>query len=160
MNEIVVFTHSDCLLKDNGSNHPERKERLEIIIKSIKEISSVDTVIKEAPLANIEVINLEWPDDKKEEKVIDCINKAYSIMIDDTLIKSDFIFYEYSKLGVPMQTFFMLIPTNNLDNGKHVLEVYETFKRDISIDLSDDVVGLQVVSDAENNWIIPLRIRT
>ena len=54
-----------------------------------------------------------------------------------------------------MQTFFMLIPTNNLDNGKHVLGVYETFKRDISIDLSDDVVGLQVVSDAENSWIIP-----
>ena len=61
MKEIVVYTHSDCLLKDNGSNHPERKERLEIIIKSIKEISSVDTVIKEAPLANIEVINLVHP---------------------------------------------------------------------------------------------------
>ena len=53
--------------------------------------------------------------------------------------ESDFIFYEYSKLGVPMQTFFMLIPINNLDNGKHVLGVYETFKRDINIKLSDNL---------------------
>ena len=35
MNEIVIFTHSDCLLKDNGTNHPERKERLETIMNAI-----------------------------------------------------------------------------------------------------------------------------
>ena len=104
---------------------------------------------------NIENINSEWVEEEQEDQVIDCINKAYSIMIDDVFIESDFIFYEYSKLGVPMQTFFMLIPINNLDNGKHVLGVYETFKRNLNIDLSDNVVGLQVVSDAEDSWIIP-----
>ncbi len=104
---------------------------------------------------NIEAINLERVDKEKEEKVIDCVNKAYSIMIDDVSIGSDFIFYEYSKLGVPMQTLFMLIPFNDLDNGKHILQVYETFKREMNLDLSDDVVRLQVASNAEDSWIIP-----
>jgi len=61
MKEIVVYTHSDCLLKDNGPNHPEKKERLEIVVKSIKEINSIDTEIKEAPLANIEDVCLVHP---------------------------------------------------------------------------------------------------
>ena len=26
---MLVYRHNDCLLKDNGSNHPERKERIE-----------------------------------------------------------------------------------------------------------------------------------
>ena len=104
---------------------------------------------------NIENINSEWTDKEQEDQVIDCINKAYSIMIDDVLIESDFIFYEYSKLGVPMQTFFMLIPINNLDNGKHVLGVYETFKRDINIKLSDNMVALEVSSIGEDSYIIP-----
>lgn len=60
MKEILVYSHSDCLLKNNGLNHPERKERLEIILKSIKEIS-LDIDIKEAPLANIKDIFLVHP---------------------------------------------------------------------------------------------------
>jgi acetoin utilization deacetylase AcuC-like enzyme len=59
--EIVVYTHSDCLLKDNGPNHPEKKERLEIVLKSIKEISSIDIDIKEAPLVDIEDVCLVHP---------------------------------------------------------------------------------------------------
>jgi len=43
--EIVVYTHSDCLLKDNGPNHPEKKERLEIVLKSIKEINSMEYIL-------------------------------------------------------------------------------------------------------------------
>ena len=62
MKEIVVYTHSDCLLKDNGPNHPEKKERLEIVLKSIKEISSIDIDIKEAPLVDVEDIYLVHPE--------------------------------------------------------------------------------------------------
>ena len=62
MTEIVVYTHSDCLLKDNGPNHPEKKERLEIVLKSIKEISSIDIDIKEAPLVDVEDIYLVHPE--------------------------------------------------------------------------------------------------
>ena len=39
MEEIIIYTHLDCLLKNNGKNHPEKKERLEVIINSIKEMN-------------------------------------------------------------------------------------------------------------------------
>ena len=61
MEKIIVYTHSDCLAKDNGPNHPERKERLETVLESIKEMDSFDIEIKEAPLAAKETINLIHP---------------------------------------------------------------------------------------------------
>ena len=51
MKKIIVYTHPDCLLKDNGPNHPEKKERLQVILKSIQDISFIDIEIKDAPLA-------------------------------------------------------------------------------------------------------------
>ena len=38
MEKLTVYSHTDCLSKDNGLNHPESKERLESILLSIKEI--------------------------------------------------------------------------------------------------------------------------
>ena len=35
---MLIYTHSDCKLKDNGFNHPERKERLDTVIESVKQI--------------------------------------------------------------------------------------------------------------------------
>ena len=61
MKKIIVYTHSDCLLKDNGPNHPEKKERVQIILKSIQNISSIDIEIKNAPLAVVENIYLVHP---------------------------------------------------------------------------------------------------
>ena len=61
MEKIIVYTHSDCLAKDNGPNHPERKERLETVLKSVVELGSFDIDIKEAPLAAHETINLVHP---------------------------------------------------------------------------------------------------
>ena len=61
MGKIIIYTHSDCLAKDNGPNHPERKERLEIVLESVKELDSLDIVIKEAPLASPDMINLVHP---------------------------------------------------------------------------------------------------
>ena len=40
MNEITLYTHNDCLLKDNGQNHPERKERLSTVLNTIKSIEN------------------------------------------------------------------------------------------------------------------------
>ena len=56
MKKIIVYSHPDCLLKDNGPNHPERKERLQVIIKSIKDIKSIDIDFKKAPIADLEKI--------------------------------------------------------------------------------------------------------
>ena len=61
MEKIIVYTHSDCLAKDNGPNHPERKERLETVLESVKELDSLDIDIKEAPLAESETISLVHP---------------------------------------------------------------------------------------------------
>ena len=58
---MIVFTHNDCLLKDNGEGHPERKHRLSTIINSIKEIQKYKINFKEAPLADLETIALVHP---------------------------------------------------------------------------------------------------
>ena len=61
MEKLTVYSHSDCLSKDNGLNHPERKERLESILSSIEEIDELLIEIKEAPLADFDDINLVHP---------------------------------------------------------------------------------------------------
>jgi len=61
MEEIIIYTHPDCLLKNNGLNHPEKKERLEIILKSIKEMDSINFTIKEAPIADFDIVYLVHP---------------------------------------------------------------------------------------------------
>ena len=58
MKKIIVYTHLECLLKDNGPNHPENKDRLQVILKSIKDIKNIDIEIKNAPLASIDNICL------------------------------------------------------------------------------------------------------
>ena len=58
---MLVYKHDDCLLKDNGYNHPERKERIESILDSIKQINDFEINLKDAPLADIETISLVHP---------------------------------------------------------------------------------------------------
>ena len=90
---MLVYTHPDCLLKNNGSGHPERKERLESIINSIREIKEFKVKFKEAPLATLEVINLVHP---KEyiEKIFSNIPKTGLIGVEkepyaDTMLCSN-----------------------------------------------------------------------
>ncbi len=58
---MLVFSHDDFLLKDNGPNHPERKERLISIINSIKEIKDYKIDFKEPPKASLDVVSLVHP---------------------------------------------------------------------------------------------------
>ena len=57
---MIVYSHSDCLLKFNGTGHPERKDRLISILNSIKLLDQ-KVEIREAPLANLETIALVHP---------------------------------------------------------------------------------------------------
>jgi len=57
MKNLIVYSHLDCLLKDNGPHHPERKERLDTILKSINEIEDILIQQKEAPVADLKDIN-------------------------------------------------------------------------------------------------------
>ena len=58
---MLVITHKDCLLKNNGPNHPERKERLISVVDSIKKINDIEISFLEAPLATLEAISLVHP---------------------------------------------------------------------------------------------------
>ena len=61
MNDLIVIYHKDCLLKNNGINHPERKERLDTILQSIKEIKNLNIEFKESSLAELSDISLVHP---------------------------------------------------------------------------------------------------
>ncbi len=58
---MLIYKHDDCLLKDNGFNHPERKERISSIIDSIKQIKDFKINFEDAPLADIDTISLVHP---------------------------------------------------------------------------------------------------
>ena len=90
---MLVYKHSDCLLKDNGINHPERKERIESILESIKKIKEFKIDLKDAPLANIETISLVHPK-KHIEKIFSNIPKSGLIGVEkeafaDTMLCSN-----------------------------------------------------------------------
>ena len=58
---MIVYTHNDCLKTFNGNAHPERKERLDTIIESIKQIKDFKINFKEAPIADMNLISLVHP---------------------------------------------------------------------------------------------------
>lgn len=58
---MIIYSHNDCLLKFNGQGHPERRERLESILNSIKNSEELNAKIKDAPLADLEIISLVHP---------------------------------------------------------------------------------------------------
>ena len=58
MKDLILYSHPDCLLKENGTNHPERKERLEAVFKSVNELEEITIKNKTSSLANIKDITL------------------------------------------------------------------------------------------------------
>ena len=72
---MLIYKHNDCLLKNNGFNHPERKERIESILESIKKLKDFEINFKDAPLADIETISFVHPK-KHIEKIFSNIPKS------------------------------------------------------------------------------------
>ena len=58
---MIVYTHNDCLKKFNGQGHPERKERLDSIINSLRSSTELMIDFREAPLADMSLITLVHP---------------------------------------------------------------------------------------------------
>ena len=58
---MIIYTHKECLLKNNGPNHPERKERLDSILESIKKAKDIKINLKESPLAQLDTVTLVHP---------------------------------------------------------------------------------------------------
>ena len=65
---------------------------------------------------------------EKEKKILNCINTAYAIFINENLIENDFVFYEYAHPLLDIKSFFMLIPLDLYLNGRHVLSIEKTIK--------------------------------
>ena len=72
---MLIYRHKDCLLKNNGLNHPERKERIDSILDSIKQLTDLKVEFKDAPLADMETISLVHPK-KHIEKIFSNIPKS------------------------------------------------------------------------------------
>ena len=70
---MIVYSHPDCLLKFNGKNHPERKERIDSIMNSIKS-SDLNVSFKDSPLVDLETVFLVHPK-KYIERIFENIPK-------------------------------------------------------------------------------------
>ena len=79
---MKIYTHKDCLLKDNGFNHPEGKERLLSIIESIRQIKDINIQINDAPLADLDTVSLVHPK-KHIEKIFSNIPKKGLIGVEN-----------------------------------------------------------------------------
>ena len=64
----------------------------------------------------------------KQERILNCINNAYTIVIDSEEIKSDFVFYDYAHPLLDIKTFFMFIPLDQYLNGRHTLRIDKILK--------------------------------
>ena len=64
---MIVYSHEDCLKKFNGHGHPERKERLESIINSMKSSPELNINFKDAPIVEMSNISLVHPQNHIEE---------------------------------------------------------------------------------------------
>ena len=113
--------------------------------------------IYEQNCKNIENIYHEGATLEKEQIVLDCINEFYNITVDDESIESDFIFYHYSKSGVEMRTFFMLISIDDLKNGKHIIKIEEELNQTIQVDLKIANGSAELSRDSQA-YIIPFYI--
>tara|TARA_B100001142_G_scaffold145376_1_gene146366 strand:+ start:1209 stop:2675 length:1467 start_codon:yes stop_codon:yes gene_type:complete len=65
------------------------------------------------------------------DKLINCINSQYAVYIDNDTIANDFSFYNYSAIvddkDVFIKTFFMPIPLNKYQEGKHIITIEKLF---------------------------------
>jgi hypothetical protein len=75
----------------------------------------------------------------KQERVLNCINNAYTIVIDSEEIESDFVFYEYAHPLLDIKTFFMLISLDQYTNGRHTLRIDKILK--------DEYIGISSFGD-------------
>jgi len=96
---------------------------------------------------------------EKQDRILNCINTAFSLLIDNKEIESDFIFYDYSHHLLDIKTFFMLIPVDEYNNGRHVLRIDKLLKDDmIGASLNNGKFVQEFVSGSDSTLYIPFYI--
>jgi hypothetical protein len=96
---------------------------------------------------------------EKQERILNCINNAYSLFIDSEVIDSDFIFYDYAHIVLDIKSFFMLIPLEQFPNGRHILRVDKNLKDKMDdISLIDGKFTMSLERDRDSTYYIPFYI--
>jgi hypothetical protein len=95
----------------------------------------------------------------KQEEILNCINNAYTIVIDSAEIESDFVFYDYAHPLLDIKTFFMLIPLDQYTNGRHTLRIDKILKDKFkSLSFVDGKFEQELGSNSDSILHIPFYI--
>ena len=65
---------------------------------------------------------------EKQERILNCINNAYAIFINEEHIESNFVFYDYAHPLLDIKSFFMLMSLDQYPNGRHTLKIDKMLK--------------------------------
>jgi len=96
---------------------------------------------------------------QKQELILNCINNAYSLFIDNEEIESDFVFYDYSHLLLDIKTFYMLIPLEQFNNGRHILRIDKLLKDDMTgVGFNNGKILQEFASGSDSTLYIPFYI--
>ena len=104
---------------------------------------------------NIPTISDLKGESELERDVLDCINERYIVSIDGNKIDSDFIFYHYAYDYIKLPTFFMIVPLNDIDNGKHILNIsiMSLKNEDIYFGIGNDIDKPNIPKDWEEKVV-------
>jgi hypothetical protein len=96
---------------------------------------------------------------EKQERILNCINNAYSIFIDSEEIESDFIFYDYAHILLDIKSFFMLIHLEQFTNGRHILRVDKHLEDKLDdLSINDGKFNMSLELDRDSTYYIPFYI--
>ena len=144
------FIQSDVISENHLKLHIPYNSIMNRAIENFcPEVSEIFSVADTSEVQRIE----------KQERILNCINNAYSLFIDKEEIESDFVFYDYSHLLLDIKTFFMLIPIEQYNNGRHVLRVDKLLKDYmIGASLINGKFDQEFVSGSDSTLYIPFYI--
>ena len=144
------FIQSDVILENHLRLHIPYDSYMNIPIENFcPELSETLLLADTSAVQRIE----------KQDRILQCINNAYSIFIDSESIESDFIFYDYAHIVLDIKSFFMLIPLEQFPNGRHVLRVEKNLKDKMDdISLTDGEFIMSLESDQDSTYYIPFYI--
>ena len=144
------FIQSDVISENHLRLHIPYDSYMNIPIeKFCPELSGIFLLADTSALQRIE----------EQERILNCINNAFSIFIDSEAIESDFIFYDYAHILLDIKSFFMLIPIEQFPNGRHILRVDKNLKDKMDdISLTDGEFSMSLESDQDSTYYIPFYI--
>ena len=116
---MYPFIQSDVITENYLKLHIPYHTRMNVPIENL--CPEIVGVFLESDTSGMNTI-------EKQERILNCINNAYTIFIDKEDIENDFVFYEYAHPLLDIKTFFMLISLDQYTNGRHTLRIDKILK--------------------------------